>query len=241
MGLFNTAKQKLLDGRQAVAGTVHSADPETYLAMAGAGFDCLWIEMQHSALAYSEVARAMLAARGSAAIPFIRVPDATEGDIQKATDIGALGIIVPMVESAGKMRAAVRFARFPPGGRRSSGNNQARLLWGDDYRQTCNENLLVVAMIETPEGVAAADEIAAVEGVDVVFAASFDLKSFTGLEEGHPDYQALVARIRDATLGAGKKLGGPLAWRNRPGFSFFQGPSEAALIKSGATALGLMS
>ena len=227
-----------MDGRQVVGGSIQSADPETFRAMAGAGFDFLWIEMQHSPLAYNEVARAILTAKGSPAIPFIRVPDATEGDIQKATDVGALGIVVPMVETAEKMRAAVRFARFPPGGRRSSGNNQARLLWGDDYRQTCNENLLIVAMIETPEGVAAADEIASVDGVDVVFAASGDLKSFTGLAEGHPDYEALVTRIRDATLGAGKKLGGPLSWRNRPGFSFFQGPAEATLIKSAAAALG---
>lgn len=239
MALYNTTKQKLMDGRQVMGGTIQSADPETFRAMAGAGFDFLWIEMQHSPLAYNEVARAVLAAKGNAAIPFIRVPDATEGDIQKATDIGALGIVVPMVETAEKMRAAVRFARFPPGGRRSSGNNQARLLWGDDYRQTFNENLLVVAMIETPEGVAAADEIASVEGVDVVFAASGDLKSFTGLAEGHPDYEALVARVLDATLRAGKKLGGPLSWRNRPGFSFFQGPAEATLIKSAAAALGL--
>jgi len=239
MGLYNTTRQKLTDGRQVVGGTIHSSDPETFRAMAGAGFDFLWIEMQHSALAYKEVERAIWAARGDAAIPFIRVPDATEGDIQKATDIGALGIIVPMVETAEKMRAAVRFARFPPGGRRSSGNNQAKSLWGDDYRQTFNENLLVVAMIETPEGVAAAGEIASVEGVDVVFAASGDLKSFTGLPEGHPDYEALVARIRDATLAAGKKLAGPFSWRNRPGFSLFQGPTEATLIKSGAAALRL--
>jgi len=196
--------------------------------------------MQHSALAYDEVSRAIWAGRGSPAIPFIRVPDATEGDVQKATDIGALGIIVPMVETAEKMRAAVRFAKYPPAGRRSSGNNQGKALWGEDYRQTFNDNLLVVAMIETPEGVAAADQIASVEGVDVVFAASGDLKSFTGLPEGHPDYEALVARIRDATLGAGKKLGGPLSWRDRAGFTFFQGPAEATLIRSGAAAMGLV-
>jgi len=237
--MYNTTKQKLLDGKPVVGGTIHSADTETFRAMAGAGFDFLWIEMQHSALAYDEVSRAIWAGRGSPAIPFIRVPDATEGDVQKATDVGALGIIVPMVETAEKMRAAVRFAKYPPAGRRSSGNNQGKALWGDDYRQTFNGNLLVVAMIETPEGVAAADQIASVEGVDVVFAASADLRSFTGLPEGHPDYEALVARIRDATLAAGKKLGGPLAWRDRAGFSFFQGPAEATLIRSGAAALGL--
>jgi 4-hydroxy-2-oxoheptanedioate aldolase len=236
--MYNTTKQKLLEGRPVIGGSVHSPDPEIFRAMAGAGFDFLWIEMQHSPLSYDDVARMIWAARGSAAIPFIRVPDATEGDIQKATDIGALGVVVPMVENAEKMRAAVKFARYPPAGRRSLGHAQARTMW-EDYRKTANENLLIVAMIENPEGVAAADEIAAVEGVDVVFAASADLASFSGLAQGHPDYESMVARIRDAALNAGKRAGGPLAWRNRPGFSFFQGPAEATLIKSGADTLGL--
>ncbi len=236
--MYNTAKQKLLEGRQVIGGSVHSSDPNIFRAMAGAGFDFLWLEMQHSPLSYETVARMIWAGRGSAAIPFIRVPDATEGDIQKATDIGALGIVVPMVEDAEKMRAAVRFARYPPEGRRSLGNAQARVMW-DDYRKTANENLLIVAMIENPAGVAAAAEIAAVEGVDVVFAASADLARFSGLAQGHPDYEAMVDRIREATLAAGKRLGGPLAWRNRPGFTFFQGPAEATLIKSGAETLDL--
>jgi 2,4-dihydroxyhept-2-ene-1,7-dioic acid aldolase len=69
--------------------------PAMYCAMANAGFDFLWIEMQHSPLTYQEVARMIFACRGSAGMPFIRVPDATESDIQKATDIGAIGVIVP--------------------------------------------------------------------------------------------------------------------------------------------------
>ena len=238
--MYNTAKQKLLDGKPVIGGSIHSPDPEIFRAMAGAGFDFLWIEMQHSPLSYDDVARMIWAARGSAAIPFIRVPDGTEGDIQKATDIGALGIVVPMVESAEKMRAAVKFAKYPPAGRRSLGHAQARTMWGEDYRKSANDNLLIVAMIENPEGVAAADEIAGVEGVDVVFAASADLASFSGLAQGHPDYESMVERIRSATLNAGKKAGGPLAWRSRPGFTVFQGPAEAALIKSGVDRLVLV-
>jgi len=232
---YNTVKQKLLDGKPVIGATIQSPDPQICCAVAGAGFDFLWIEMQHSPLAYGDTARLIWASRGSPAIPFIRVPDATEGDIQKATDVGALGIVVPMVETAEKAQAAVKFAKFPPQGRRSSGYSQARSLWGDDYRDTANDNLIVVAMIETPEGVAAADKIAAVDGVDVVFAASSDLASFSGHRQGQPAYEALVARIHDATLGAGKKLGGPLAWRDRPGFTFFQGPSEPTLIKNGVS------
>ena len=132
--IYNTVKQKLAGGHTVVGGTVSSSDPDIYCAMANAGFDFLWIEMQHSPLTYQDVARMIWACRDSPAIPFIRVPDATEGDIQKATDIGALGIIVPMVASAEKIESAVRFAKYPPEGVRSQGGGQYRALWGNDYR-----------------------------------------------------------------------------------------------------------
>ena len=89
--MYNTAKKKLMEGKQVVGGTVYTSDPEIYCAMANAGFDYLWIEMQHSPLMYNDVAKMIWACRGASAVPFIRVPDATEGDLQKATDIGALG------------------------------------------------------------------------------------------------------------------------------------------------------
>jgi 2-keto-3-deoxy-L-rhamnonate aldolase RhmA len=232
--IYNTAKQKLLDGKQVVGGTVFSPDPAMYCAMANAGFDFLWIEMQHSPLTYRDVARMIFACRGSAGMPFIRVPDATESDIQKATDIGALGIIVPTVDTVEKAEAAVRWTKYPPFGRRSQGGGQYRELWGSDYRQTANDNMMVVIMIETPEGVANAEKIAAVPGIDVIFAASTDLGNFSGHKQGEPPYEALVTRIRDVTLARGLKLGGPLAWRNRSGYSFFQGPGESVLINAGA-------
>ncbi|MGH9338344.1 MAG: HpcH/HpaI aldolase family protein [Acidobacteriota bacterium] len=238
--IYNTVKQNLMDGKQVIGGTISSSDPDIYCAMANAGFDFLWIEMQHSPLSYHEVARMIRACKGAPAIPFIRVPDATEGDIQKATDVGALGIIIPMVDSVEKIQAAVTFAKYPPLGKRSQGGGQYGAIWGGDYRQTANENIMVVAMIESPAGAQIADKIAAVPGVDVVFAASTDLSSFSGLRQGDPNYEALVTRIHDTTLGAGLKLGGPLAWKDRserPGFTFFQGPGETSLIRSAAQAL----
>src|SRR5205814_3526476 len=101
----------------------------------------------------------MFACRGAAATPFIRVPDATESEIQKATDIGALGIIVPTVDTVEKAEAAVKWSKYPPVGRRSMGGGQHAALWGSDYRQTINDNMMVVIMIETPLGVANAEEI----------------------------------------------------------------------------------
>ncbi len=235
--IFNTVKQKLLAGKKVVGGTVYTNDPNIYCAMAGAGFDFLWIEMQHSPLNFTDVARMVWACKDEPAVPFIRVPDATESDIQKAVDLGALGIIVPMVDTVEKAEAAVRYAKYPPIGRRSQGGGQYGSIWGRGYRQAANDNIMVVAMIENPAGVAIADKIAAVEGVDIVFAASGDLGSFSGHAQGDPKYESMVTTIHDAVLGAGKKLGGPFRWIDRDGFSFFQASSEGGLIRSGTKVL----
>jgi 2-keto-3-deoxy-L-rhamnonate aldolase RhmA len=232
--IYNTTKARLMAGKQIFGGTIESPDPDIYCAMANAGYDFLWIEMQHSTLTYEEAAKMIWACRGAAAMPFLRVPDATESDIQKATDIGALGIIVPTVDTVEKAQAAVKWAKYPPQGRRSSGAGQARGLWGADYRQTANDNMVVVITIETPIGVANAEKIAAVPGIDVIFAASGDLGDFSGHKQGEPEYDSLVTRIHDVTLKAGIKLGGPQTWKSRPGFTFFQAPPETMLIQAGA-------
>jgi 2-keto-3-deoxy-L-rhamnonate aldolase RhmA len=232
--IYNTAKQKLRDGKQIVGATIFSPDPNIYCAMANAGYDFLWIEMQHSPLSFQDVARMIWACRGAAAMPFIRVPDATESDIQKATDIGAMGIIVPTVDTVEKAQAAVKWSKYPPEGRRSQGNGQYVALWGSDYRQTANDNIAVVIMIETPIGVENAEKIASVPGIDVIFAASTDLGNFSGHKQGDKEYEAMVTRIHDVTLQHGIRLGGPQAWKDRPGFTFFQAPGEPQILQLGA-------
>ena len=232
---INTVLQKLEEGRQVVGGTVTSPDPAIYCTMANAGYDYLWIEMQHSPLSYQDVARMIWACRDAPALPFIRIPDATAGDIQKATDIGALGIVVPLVESVEKVRDAVRFAMYPPAGIRSLGGGQYRALWGDNYREVANDNIMIVAMIESPAGAAIADQVASVPGVHALFAASTDLGSFSGLSQGDPLYEQLVRDIQSAAEEAGVFLGGPQAWMDRDGFQFFQAPSDTGLLRLGIT------
>src|SRR6201987_3491147 len=232
--IFNTAKQKLREGKPLVGATVFSPDPNIYCAVANSGYDYTWIEMQHSPMTYEDVAKMIWACRGASAMPFIRVPDATESDIQKATDIGALGIIVPTVDTVEKAQAAVKWSKYPPEGRRSQGNGQYGALWGSDYRQIANDNMVVVIMIETPVGVENAEKIASVPGIDVIFAASTDLGNFSGHRQGDKEYESLVNQIHDVTLQHGIRLGGPQAWKERPGFSFFQAPGETVLIQAGA-------
>ena len=231
--LYNTTKQKLLEGKQVVCGTVTSTDPDMYRYMAEAGWDCLWIEMEHSGLTTETVLRGLWTAKAGPATPMIRVPDATEQDILRAFDMGALGIVVPQVETVQKAKDAVYWAKYPPQGHRSAGNRQANAMWGPTYRDTINDNMLIVVMIETPAGAKVADQIAAVPGIDVVFVASGDLGSFSGTKQGEPAYEAMVTQIVAGTQKAKKWVGGPSGWRNRAGFQFFQGGSEEGLIRAG--------
>jgi 2-keto-3-deoxy-L-rhamnonate aldolase RhmA len=112
-------------------------------------------------------------------------------------------------------------------------------MWGGvpgGYRATANDNIVLILMIETLEGVKNAEAIARVPGVTAVFAASGDLANFSGYRQGQPDYERVVNIVHDAALAAGVRLCGPLAWRDRPDFTCFQAGSETALIARGAAA-----
>lgn len=217
--LYNNAKQKLFDGKQIFTFTISRLDVKLYCE-AAQHYDYIWFEMQHSTMSFRDVEEMIAACPRPIATPVIRVPDELESTIQKATDIGALGIVMPTVDTVEKARAAARYARYPPEGRRSQGAGQAASIWGVNgvnYRQTINDNMLVIAQIETPEGVAAAYDIAMVPGVDVLLGSNGDMTNFSGLEPADPAYQALFTKIHDATLQAGKFLGAVTATYGKPG------------------------
>src|SRR6267378_3262220 len=190
--IWNPVKLKMMRGEKVTGGTVFSAtDPATYCAMANAGYDFIWTEMQHNDRDWQALAR--------------------------------------------------MWTYFPPLGRRSNGGGQAfdPGMWGGvpgGYRATINDNVVLIEMIETLEGVKEADEIAKVPGVTAVFAASGDLGNFSGYAQGSPDYERLINVVHDATIKAGKRLCGPIAWRDRPDFTCFQAGSEIAAIGRGAGA-----
>ena len=200
--LYNTAKQKLLEGKQVFSFTQSKFDIADYCEKAK-HYDYTWFEMQHSTLEFRDIEAMIAACPHAGAIPMIRLPDAQEWRIQHATDIGCLGVIVPTVDDVERAREAAKWARFPPQAHRSSGAGQAGSIWGVNgvnYRQTFNDNMLVVVMIESPIGVANAYDIARVEGIDVVIIGNNDLSSFSGFPQNDDRYQALVTKIHDDTL-----------------------------------------
>ena len=237
--IWNPAKRKLLEGGPMIGGTVRGTDPRTYCAMAAAGYDFIWVEMQHEAISWEQVARFWRTCPGPAA-PGARVAYADEREIQHATDMGAAVIVVPTIDTVEEAQEAVNWTYFPPVGRRSSGGGQGPSeIWGDvpgGYRQTWNDNVVLFLMIETLEGVENAREIAKIPGVTGLFAASGDLGNFSGFGEGDAEYEALITEVAEAAKEAGIHACAPLRWADRPQFTCFQAGTEGANIRRGAAA-----
>ena len=235
---FNTVITKLKDGKQIFSNTILQPDLEA-AKKACEGQDFIWIEMQHSRLTWREAEDLIRVIAQAGCIPFVRVPSANAGDIQKATDSGALGIIIPMVDTIEEARRAVMYAKWPigsrdnpntkPWGHRSSGGGQFNQLWGPAYQSNANNNILVMIQIENPQGVGLIDTILEeVAGIDIVMVASNDFGWQAGDRDGDESYNAREKLVREAVLKHGKILSGPSSWQNRPGYRLFQGRRNAS-------------
>ena len=240
--IWNPVKLKMLEGAKVTGGTLLSAtDPTTYCAMANAGYDFIWTEMQHDQRSWGAVETMWRTCPRAKAVPGVRVAYTDEREIQHAMDAGALVLVVPTIDTVEEAVEARDWAYFPPLGRRSQGGGTAfsQEMWGGvpgGYRNTINDNLVLILMVETLEGLKNADAIAKVPGVTAVFAASTDLGNFSGYRQGNPDYERAINIVHDAAIKAGVRLCGPIAWRDRPDFTCFQAGSETAAIARGVAA-----
>jgi 4-hydroxy-2-oxoheptanedioate aldolase len=235
--IWNPAKLEMMAGGDVIGRTVSTSNLDTmntqYCTQASqSNADFMWTEMQHSGIDWGDAWR-MWAYGSSAncptrrAVPGVRVAYTDEREIQHALDGGAMVLVVPTVDTEEEAKEVVQWAYFPPFGRRSQGGSQTAAVLGPwlpqgvSYRQTFNNNLVLIVMIETIEGAMNAAQIAKVEGVHGVFIASTDLGNFSGYAQGDADYEKLVSSIRDDVLKAGKRLCGPVAWlTSRPGQGF---------------------
>ena len=221
----NPVKQRLLAGGHAFGTMVFEFFTSGISAlMDAAGAEFAIFDTEHGGAGIETLRRQMAFARGTACVPIVRVPGTDYTPIAAALDAGALGIMAPMVESAGQAAHLVACTRYPPAGRRGAAFGIAH----DDYGRgpvaetmaAADARTLLIAMVETVPGVAAVDAIAATPGVDVVWLGHFDLTLGMGIpgQFAHPDYLAAVARIRAAAARHGKAAGmmaADAAWAER--------------------------
>jgi 4-hydroxy-2-oxoheptanedioate aldolase len=173
--IANKLKALWATGKPTINGWCSIGNPFTAEIMAAQGFDSITIDMQHGALDYSNLLPMFQAMRASGAVLMARVPWNEPGIIMKALDAGAYGIICPMVNSVEEAARFVSYLRYPPLGQRSFGPTRVSVAAGADYATEANDNLLAFAMIETAEGMANLDAIAATPGLDGIYVGPADL------------------------------------------------------------------
>jgi 2-dehydro-3-deoxyglucarate aldolase/4-hydroxy-2-oxoheptanedioate aldolase len=209
-----------------------------------AGAEFVLFDMEHSGLGFETLKQLIAACRGIGLVPMCRVPAGQYHFIARALDIGAMGIMVPMVGSAEEAAHVVSCTRYPPQGRRGAAFGFAH----DDYEpggvaekmRAANERTLVMALIETEEGIRDVQGIAAVPGLDVLWLGHFDLTNFLGIpaQFGHPKYVRSLERLTAAARRHGKVLAcmsADEAWSRQYwelGFRLFAAGIDAHLLQS---------
>ncbi|PWY81998.1 Phosphoenolpyruvate/pyruvate domain-containing protein [Aspergillus heteromorphus CBS 117.55] len=210
-------KQVLAQGTRVALG-VWQLLPGSNLAriLARAGYDWVLVDCEHGNIDDAAMHESVAAVASYGVSPIVRVPDFQSWMIKRALDAGAHGVLAPLVRSVADVRAFVDAARFPPQGRRGFGSPFAMDrfavgLTASQYLAQANATLLLAVQIETREALDAADAIAAVEGLDLLFVGPFDLGNSIGhpVQDGEIDatLEAAIGTVLRAAHAAGKKAG----------------------------------
>lgn len=198
----NPLKKRLAAG-ETVYGTMvcEFTAPGMPAALSAAGAEFVIYDMEHTGLDFADLKRQVSYGRSLGLIPFARPIEKSYSAITRLLDIGTLGLMLQMVESAEEAARIVSWTRYPPSGVRGVSFGQSH----DDYApgdfrekvRIANERVIVMPMIETRRGLDAIDEILAVDGVDGVHLGQFDLSLSLGVpgQVDHPDMQAAIDKI----------------------------------------------
>jgi len=239
--MINLVKQKMVAGQPALGIVLGMGSPIVAGILGHAGFDFVLVDYQHGDWDDAKALSAVRAISLSTAIPVVRVQQNDFYVIGRALDRGALGIVVPMVNSPEEARAAAAM-RYPPAGGRSSADNLA-VHYGSDYHAWANRELFLAVQIETAQAAAQAEEIMAVEGVDACWVGPMDLALSLGVEQGDPAHEKALLGVVDACRKTGKIPGiytGDVATarhRFEQGFQFVTVSGDSVLIAEGGRAL----
>lgn len=173
--MTNPLRAKWQAGTPTINGWCSIGNSFTAEIMSLQGFDAVTVDVQHGALDYSAALPMLQAMKGGVSMPMARVPWREPGIIMKMLDAGAMGIICPMINNAAEAAEFVSYLRYPPLGQRSYGPTRAAFAMPGYNVKDANADVLALAMIETADGVANLDEIAATPGVDGLYVGPADL------------------------------------------------------------------
>jgi len=206
----NGIRERWAAGKPVINGWLSTSSPFVAEIMAAQGYDSLTIDLQHGFVGYEAAAAMLQAMRASGVTPMVRAPWLDPGDIMKALDAGAYGIICPMINTAQEAARLVSYMRYPPNGVRSFGPTRVTFSAGADYGQQADQEVLCLAMIETAEAMKNLDAIVATKGLDGVYIGPADLtlgltgrKYPTGFDRQEPEMVEAIQSVLKAAHKAG--------------------------------------
>jgi 2-keto-3-deoxy-L-rhamnonate aldolase RhmA len=207
----NPVRTALLRREVSLGGWIQVGHPAVAEIFARAGFAWVAVDCEHTDIDLAQTAALLRGLHGRGTVPFVRVRENQLLPIRQALDLGAQGVIVPLIHTAEQARAAVRAAKYPPAGERGfafvRANNHGTDF--DAYVAAANAEVAVVAMIESREGVDNIEAILGVEGIDGVFVGPYDLSGSYGVpgKLDHPTVIAAQAKVLTSCLAAGRSAG----------------------------------
>ena len=239
----NPLNKKLENGGSVLGLWHHLASPVAAEIVALAGYDFVIIDHEHGPGHYLDATSLLQAVSATTVATFIRVPWNDHVHLKRALDTGVDGVVVPYVCTAEEAKRAVDGCLYPPAGSRGMAHVLCRAsdygMKADEYAAGLKENLTIACMIETPEGVRNIPDIAAVDGVSVIFIGPYDLSCSMGIagQFDHPDYHTRLAEAEAAVRESDKILGGiPTPMDNahalyERGYQFVVGKSDVMVLR----------
>jgi len=199
---MNIVKEKLQAGRVTLGSWVMISDAGSAELLALSGFDWVTIDMEHTSISYETAEDMIRAIERHNVVPLVRVAADDPVIIKRCLDVGAGGIIVPMIKTADQARRIVSEAKYPPEGVRGASFSRATM-YGEDFARYYggwNDDVIVVAMIEHIDAVNNIDQIVETVGLDALFFGPYDLSSSMGIvgQLDHPDFVAAIDKVKQA-------------------------------------------
>jgi 4-hydroxy-2-oxoheptanedioate aldolase len=246
----NRLRQIWASGQPAIGGWCSMPGGFSAELMASMGWDAVTIDTQHGVIGYSDMLAMLQAISTTDATPLVRVSWNQPGEIMRALDAGAYGVICPMINDAAECAAFVQACRYPPKGYRSSGPTRAAVYGGPDYMAKANGEVLTFAMVETAAGLENVDAIVATPALDGVYIGPSDLSlglgGPPGLDQDTPLLMAAFDRILAACKARSVRIGvhtGSVAYSQKMierGFDLVTVGADTRYIMSGEREAGEM-
>ena len=242
--MINKVKQRLNSGEVSVGSWISLAHTAIAEIMAKSGFEWLTIDMEHSVIGIQDMAPLFQAIEASDCVPLVRLWSNDPVLAKRVMDAGAYGVIVPMVNSRKDAEKAVSSVKYPPDGERGVGLYRAQGfgVTFDEYKNSANQESLVIVQIEHKDAVENISEIVSVKGVDGVMIGPYDISGSLGVigELDHPLVKQAQEKVLSAARAANKAAGihvvypSPAAVRDRvkEGFTFIAYSTDAILLNS---------